>query len=85
MVVMFGMVGAQGIKMLTAVDLNTKNLLIIAISLGLGLGVSAQTHLFQFLSATCQTVLSNGMLVGSLTDLILNLLLNGVPHQDTAH
>lgn len=85
MVVMFGMVGAQGIKMLAAVDLNTKNLLVIAISLGLGLGVSAQPHLFQFLPATCQTVLSNGMVVGSLTAVILNLLLNGAPHQDTAH
>lgn len=85
MVVMFGMVGAQGIKMLAAVDLNTKNLLVIAISLGLGLGVSAQPHLFQFLPETCQTVLSNGMVVGSLTAVILNLLLNGVPHQDTAH
>ena len=51
MLIMFGMVGAQGIKMLAAVEMNNKNLLIMAVSIGLGLGVTTQPALFQFLPA----------------------------------
>lgn len=79
MLVMFGMVGAQGIKMLMKVDLNNRNLLIIAVSVGLGLGVTTQPHLFQFLPAEAQTILSNGMVVGSFVAVILNILLNHTP------
>lgn len=76
MLIMFGMVGAQGVKMLMKVELNNKNLLIIAVSVGLGLGVTTQPALFQFLPAEVQTILSNGMVVGSFIAVILNLLLN---------
>ncbi|KRK58916.1 NCS2 family nucleobase cation symporter-2 [Lentilactobacillus hilgardii DSM 20176 = ATCC 8290] len=76
MLVMFGMVGAQGIKMLSKIDLNNKNLLIIAVSVGLGLGVTTQPNLFQYLPATVQVIMSNGMVVGSFTAVILNVLLN---------
>ncbi len=73
---MFGMVGAQGVKMLMKVDMNNKNLLIIAVSVGLGLGVTTQPALFQFMPAEVQTILSNGMVVGSFVAVVLNLLLN---------
>lgn len=76
MLVMFGMVGAQGIKMLSKVELNNKNLLIIAVSIGFGLGVTTQPQLFQYLPATVQVIMSNGMVVGSFTAVILNILLN---------
>lgn len=76
MLVMFGMVGAQGIKMLSAVEMNNKNLLIMAISIGVGLGVTTQPALFQFLPAQLQTILSNGMVIGSFIAVILNILLN---------
>jgi len=76
MLVMFGMVGAQGIKMLSAVEMNNKNLLIMAVSIGLGLGVTTQPDLLQFLPAQLQTILGNGMVVGSFTAVILNILLN---------
>ncbi|GBG95296.1 hypothetical protein LFYK43_17550 [Ligilactobacillus salitolerans] len=76
MLVMFGMVGAQGVKMLATVEMNNKNLLIMAVSIGLGLGVTTQPALFQYLPAELQTILGNGMVVGSFTAVILNLLLN---------
>ncbi|BDR56268.1 nucleobase:cation symporter-2 family protein [Xylocopilactobacillus apis] len=82
MLVMFGMVGAQGIKMLSAVEMTTKNLLVIAISVGLGLGVTTQPQLFHFLPASIQTILSNGMVIGSITAVIMNLLLNGSSSKD---
>lgn len=76
MLVMFGMVGAQGIKMLAAIEMNNKNLLIMAVSIGLGLGVTTQPALFQFLPAELQTILGNGMVIGSFTAVILNIFLN---------
>lgn len=76
MLIMFGMVGAQGVKMLMKVEFNNRNLLIIAVSVGLGLGVTTQPALFQFLPAEVQTILSNGMVVGSFAAVILNVLLN---------
>lgn len=78
MLVMFGMVGAQGIKILANAEMNTKNLLIIAVSVGLGLGVTAKPHLFQFLPTSVQIILSNGMVIGSMTAVVMNLLLNGL-------
>lgn len=82
MLIMFGMVGAQGIKMLAAVEMNNKNLLIMAVSIGLGLGVTTQPALFQFLPAQVQTILGNGMVVGSFTAVILNILLNNTSVKD---
>lgn len=76
MLVMFGMVGAQGIKMLSNVEMNNKNMLIIAISVGLGIGVTSVPSLFQYLPVSVQTLMSNGMVVGGLAAVILNLLLN---------
>src|SRR5699024_12422515 len=82
MLVMFGMVGAQGIKMLSAVEMNNKNLLVMAVSIGLGLGVTTQQDLLQFLPAQLQTILGNGMVVGSFVAVILNLLLNHTSLKD---
>ena len=76
MLIMFGMVGAQGIKMLSDVDLNIRNLLIIAISVGMGIGVTTQPALFQYLPSSVQVIMSNGMVIGCFTAVILNILLN---------
>jgi len=67
--------------MLMKVELNNRNLLIIAVSVGLGLGVTTQPALFQFLPAEAQTILSNGMVVGSFVAVILNILLNNTSLQ----
>ncbi len=77
MLVMFGMVGAQGIKILSKISMTNKNLLVIGLSIGVGLGVTVEPKLFQFLPATIQTILSNGIVIGSITAIILNILLNG--------
>lgn len=82
MLVMFGMVGAQGIKILSQVEMNNKNLLVIAISVGLGIGVTSVPTLFQQLPAGVQTLLSNGMVVGGITAVLLNALLNDTKIKD---
>ena len=78
MLVMFGMVAVQGMKMLSKVDYNDeKNLLIIAISIGFGLGFNATPTLFAKLPETVQMFTGNGIVMSSLSAIILNLLFHG--------
>lgn len=77
MLVMFGMVATQGIRMLAHVDFtNESNLLVVAMSVGLGLGVTVVPELFASLPETVQLFTSNGIVVASLTSIILNVLFN---------
>ncbi|WP_225047627.1 nucleobase:cation symporter-2 family protein [Lacticaseibacillus kribbianus] len=77
MLVMFGMVAVQGIRMLQQVDFhNDKNLLVAAISIGLGLGVTVQPDIVQFLPKTAQLLFSSGILMASISAVGLNLLFN---------
>jgi xanthine permease len=78
MLVMFGMVAVQGMRMLSKVDYtNDKNLLVIAISIGFGLGFNMLPTLFQQMPATVSMFTGNGIVMSSLTAIILNLLFNG--------
>lgn len=80
MVAMFGSVIASGIKMLSRVDLTShENLLIIACSVGMGMGVTVVPGLFANLPENIQILTSNGIVTGSLTAIILNILFNIVP------
>lgn len=76
MLIMFGMVGAEGIKMLSNIEMTSENLLIIAVSVGLGIGVTVQPTLLNALPTALQTILNNGLVIGSFSAIILNLLLN---------
>ncbi|KRM73088.1 nucleobase:cation symporter-2 family protein [Lacticaseibacillus brantae] len=77
MLVMFGMVAVQGIRMLQQVDFHDdKNLLVAAISIGLGLGVTVQPSIVQFLPKTIQLLFGSGILMASLSAVLLNWLFN---------
>lgn len=77
MLVMFGMVAVQGLKMLSKADLsNEKNLLIVAISLGFGLGFNIVPQVFSQFPQALQMFTGNGIVMSSFTAMILNLLFN---------
>ncbi|KRL86524.1 nucleobase:cation symporter-2 family protein [Lacticaseibacillus pantheris] len=81
MVVMFGMVAVQGIRMLGEVDFhNDHNLLVAAISIGLGLGVTVQPDIVQWLPKTVQMFASSGILMASVSAVLLNWLF-GLGHK----
>lgn len=85
MVILFGMVATQGIKMLGRVDLNKEgNLMIVALSLGLGLGVTVVPELFAHLPATVQTFTGNGIVVTSITAILLNSIVHHGREEITA-
>ncbi|MCM3320842.1 nucleobase:cation symporter-2 family protein [Cytobacillus kochii] len=77
MLAMFGMVIASGIKMLSKVDFNSQeNLLIIACSVGLGVGVTFVPTIFANLPENIRIITESGIVVGSLTAIILNIVFN---------
>lgn len=80
---MFGMVIASGVRMLGKVDFTRQeNLLIIACSVGVGLGVTVQPELFAKFPTLVQILTNNGIVSGSLTALILNLVFNVGRHTE---
>lgn len=77
MIAMFGMVLANGIKMLSKVDFSSQeNLLIIACSVGLGMGVTAVPGLFAQMPDSIRILTENGIVAGSLTAIIMNIVFN---------
>lgn len=79
MLVMFGMVAVQGMRMLSKVNFeDDKNLLIVALSIGLGLGFNSLPTIFQHLPQTVQMFTGNGIVMSSITAIILNLFFHGL-------
>ena len=75
--VMFGMVAANGVHTLGQCDLsNKKNLYVVALSLGVGLIPVADARFFDNLPPTVATFMHNGVVLGVVTAVVLNLLLN---------
>lgn len=80
MVAMFGMVIAAGIKMLSRIDFNSQeNLLIVACSIGMGLGVTTVPAIFDNLPEGIHILTSNGIVIGSLTAIVLNVIFHIKP------
>ncbi|SDO70025.1 nucleobase:cation symporter-2 family protein [Clostridium gasigenes] len=74
-IVMFGTVAAAGIKTLSKVTLNERNLLIIATSVGLGLGVTFRPEVISQLPEGLKMIFASGISTGTIVALILNLVL----------
>ncbi|HER8271607.1 TPA: purine permease [Streptococcus pyogenes] len=83
MLVLFGMVALQGMQMLNRVDFqkNEYNFIIAAVSISAGLGFNG-TNFFASLPETAQMFLTNGIVIATLTSVVLNLVLNGKDKQD---
>jgi xanthine permease len=77
--VMFGMVVAAGIRILSAVEFQTKihNLFIVASALGFGMIPTLSPHFFQHLPAWMSALTSSSVVLGTLIAVMLNLLFNG--------
>lgn len=76
MLIMFGMVATQGIRMLGKVDYEAnQNLLIVAVSVAMGVGFDSTT-LFSSLPGAIQPFISNGIVMSTVSAILLNLILN---------
>ncbi|MFV0386370.1 uracil-xanthine permease family protein [Paracoccus sp. (in: a-proteobacteria)] len=74
-IVMFGMVVAAGISMLSDVNWNRRNMVIFAIALSLGLGLQLEPGALQHLPGTLQVLATSGILPAALIAIALNLIL----------
>ena len=86
MTAMFGTVITQGMKMLAPEIMKSmENALIVACAVGLGVGVSVVPEVFQSLPDSLSILFSNGIVTGSVTAILLNIIFNmvGKPHVET--
>ena len=74
-IVMFGMVVAAGISMLSDVDWSRRNMVIFAISLSIGLGLQLEPGAVQHVPETARILLTSGLLPAALIAIVLNLVL----------
>ncbi len=77
-IVMFGMVVAAGVSMLSDVDWNRRNMVIFAISLSIGFGLQLEPNAVQHLPDTLGILMKSGLLPAALLAIVLNLIL---PHE----
>ncbi len=74
-IVMFGMVAAAGVNMLSDVEWSRRNMVIFAVSLSLGLGLQLVPEALQHLPKTLGILLTSGLLPAAALSIILNLAL----------
>jgi NCS2 family nucleobase:cation symporter-2 len=79
-IVMFGMVAATGVRILSDVDYPTTrhNLLIVAISIGFGMIPLVAPDFFQHFPKALSPLLHSGILLAAIAAVALNLYFNGM-------
>jgi NCS2 family nucleobase:cation symporter-2 len=78
-IVMFGMVAAAGLNVLSEVKLNRRNMVIIAVSLAVGLGLNLVPSAVQYLPGVVKVLATSAVAPTALVAVILNLIL---PEED---
>ena len=78
-IVMFGMVAATGIRILSTVDFkgNRNNLYIVAIAIGFGLVPLVAPRWSQQMSHSLHPLLESGILLTAVAAVVLNIFFNG--------
>ena len=84
--VMFGMVTATGIRILSGVDFkgNRHNAMIVAVSIGFGMIPLIAPNFKQWMPHGLHSLIESGILLTSLAAVALNLFLNGAKHDEDA-
>ncbi len=84
--VMFGMVAATGIRILSQVDFKTNrnNALIVAISIGMGMIPLIAPNFKQWMPHGIHSLIESGILLASFSAVLLNLFFNGTSSDTSA-
>ena len=88
MLAMFGMVITQGVKMLAPeIQKSMENAMVAGIAVALGIGVAMVPEIFSHLPESLSILTSNGIVCGSVTAIVLNILFNmiGPKRKDPMH
>ncbi|MFK0569723.1 nucleobase:cation symporter-2 family protein [Endozoicomonas sp.] len=73
-IVMFGMIIAAGVKMLSRIDLDERNSIIVGVSITAGLAVTTRPDILEYLPSFFQVSLSSGIATAALVAVMLNQL-----------
>jgi NCS2 family nucleobase:cation symporter-2 len=74
--IMFSMIFASGAAILhRGVELNQRNMIVLAVSLGLGLGIELRPDVLERLPDWVGTFFGSGLITGGLSALVLNVVL----------
>lgn len=84
--VMFGMVAATGIRILGAVDFKTNrfNAMIVAVSIGVGMVPLVAPSFRQWMPHAIHPLIESGILLASITAVLLNVFFNGASRDTSA-
>lgn len=84
--VMFGMVAATGIRILSGVDFkgNRLNALIVAVAIGIGMIPLIAPNFKQWMPHGLHPLIESGILLSSIAAVVLNLFLNGTSSDNSA-
>jgi NCS2 family nucleobase:cation symporter-2 len=74
-IVMFGMVVAAGLNMLSEVEMNRRNMVIIAVSLAVGLGLNLVPSAVQYVPGVLKTLMTSAVAPTAVLAILLNLVL----------
>ncbi|MFT3812295.1 MAG: nucleobase:cation symporter-2 family protein [Acidovorax sp.] len=85
-IVMFGMVAATGIRILSGVDFkaNRHNPMIVAVSIGIGMIPLVAPNFKQWMPHSLHSLIESGILLTSITAVLLNVFLNGAEYDEAA-
>ncbi|MBP7308439.1 MAG: purine/pyrimidine permease, partial [Polaromonas sp.] len=85
--VMFGMVVATGIRILSNVDFknNRHNLFVVAVSIGIGMIPLIAPNFKQWMPHNIHPLIESGILLASISAVILNLFFNGAKEDTQAN
>jgi NCS2 family nucleobase:cation symporter-2 len=85
-IVMFGMVAATGIRILSGVDYQTNrnNLYVVALALGFGMIPLVAPTFFAKLPSALGPILHSGILLTAIVSVVLNVYFNGLAGGDKA-
>ena len=84
--VMFGMVAATGIRILAGVDFqkNRNNAMIVAVSIGVGMIPLVAPNFRQWMPHAIHPLIESGILLASITAVLLNIFFNGASRDTSA-
>jgi len=75
-IALFGMVAASGIRTLTKVKFNNKNVLVVALSVGVALLPTVTPTIYDEFPDWFQLIFDSGISAGAIVAILLNLVLN---------
>ena len=84
--VMFGMVAATGVRILTTVDFKTSrnNLFVVAVSVGFGLIPLLAPNYLMWMPHAIHPVIESGIVLTSIAAIVLNAFFNGAKFEQTS-